>query len=195
MNHTSDTARDRILAAARDEFAKKGFAGASVRSITAKAKVNLGAITYHFQSKDLLYTAVLARLVMPLADRVRFVSQADVPPIEKVELIVRTIFRHIGMNPDMPAIMMREMAGGEIAGPLKQTFGKLLPLLASVIAEGQKNGTIRAADPVLLALSTVAQPIYLNLARPIIKNVAGVDPQDERVVEHAVATARAALRP
>jgi len=85
--------------------------------------------------------------------------------------------------------------GGELAGPVRATFGKLLPLLAGIIAEGQKSGDIRPGDPVLLALSTVAQPVYLNLARPVISKVAGIDPRDERVIEHAVAMVRSALRP
>lgn len=196
MTHTSDSARDRILAVARREFAARGYVGASVRAITSKAKVNLGAITYHFHSKELLYAAVLASLVGPLANRVRAATQGTVAPLEKVERIVRAIFEHIGLNPDMPAIMMRELAGGgDLAGPVREAFGGVLPVLAGVIGDGQKDGSIRAGDPVLLALSVVAQPVYLNLARPVIGAVAGVDPQDERVIEHAVETVRASLRP
>jgi AcrR family transcriptional regulator len=192
----AESARDRILLVAREEFARHGFKGASVRRITAKAAVNLGAVNYHFHTKELLYTAVLMALIGPMANRVRFAALADVPPLEKIERVVRAIFEHIRRNPDLPPIMMREMAGGgELAGPIRATFGNVLPLLAGIIAEGQKDGSIRAGDPVLLALSTVAQPVYLNLARPVISSVAGVDPQDERVIEHAVATARAALRP
>ena len=194
--HHSDSARDRILLVARKEFARHGYQGASVRSITTKAKVNLGAITYHFHTKEQLYVAVLQSLVGALADRVHLATLADAPPLEKIERMVRAIFDHIRLHPDMPAIMMRELAGGgELAGPVRATFGKLLPLLAGIIAEGQKSGDIRPGDPVLLALSTVAQPVYLNLARPVISKVAGIDPHDERVIEHAVAMVRSALRP
>ncbi len=45
--------------AAVSAFAEHGFEAASVRDITAKAKVNQGAITYHFGGKDGLYRAVL----------------------------------------------------------------------------------------------------------------------------------------
>lgn len=196
MNQTTvDTARDRILAVARDEFARKGYEGASVRSITNRAAANLGAITYHFRSKEQLYHAVLTELTTPLAEQVTAAAAAGAAPLERIENIVRAAFRHISANPDLPAIMMRELSSGEIAEPIRMVFGRLLPLLAGIIAEGQKDGTIRPADPVLMALSTIAQPVYLNLARPLIRRVAGVDPHDERVVEHAVATVRAALRP
>lgn len=192
-DQTSPSARDRILAAARQEFARHGYDGASVRSITRNAGVNLGAITYHFESKQLLYTAVLQALVGPVADRVRFAATADLPPLERVILMVRAAFIHIRTHPEMPAIMMREMASGnEIAEPVKKVLGTALPLMAATIAEGQRDGAIRDGEPILMALSCVSQPVYLNLARRAIAMV-GVNVDDDRVLEHVAATVRASL--
>lgn len=190
----ADHCRLRLIEVAQKMFAESGYDGASVRAITQSANANLGAINYHFGSKEMLYMAVLMKLVGPLAPRIRFAATAKIPALDRVENIVRAIFTHIRGNPDMPAIMVRELASGrEIAAPVKKTFGEALPALAGVITEGQADGTIRPGDPVLLALSTVAQPVYLNLARPVIAAVAGVDPLDARVVEHAVTVVRAAL--
>jgi AcrR family transcriptional regulator len=190
----TDRVSDRVLEVARREFARKGYDRTSIRDITTAAAANQGAVNYHFGTKELLYFAVLQALVGPLPDRIRFAAQGDDPPLEKVERIVRAIFLHIRSNPDMPAIMCRELTyGGEVAAPVKVAFGKALPVLAGVIAAGQQDGSIRAGDPVLLALSTVAQPVYLNLAKPVISAVAGIDPLDERVIEHVVVTVRAAL--
>ena len=47
-----------ILEAARELFAERGYDGASIRAITARAGVNLGAVTYHFGTKERLYLAV-----------------------------------------------------------------------------------------------------------------------------------------
>lgn len=194
MNQPSVTAQARLLAVARALFARHGYEGTSVRTVTARARANLGAITYHFGSKRLLYTAVLQSLVGPLANRVRFAVQADAPPLDRVEHIVRAFFAHIRLNPDMPAIMVRELVSGrEIAAPVKRVLGEMLPVLAGVIAAGQKDGTIRAGDPMLLALSTVAQPVYLNIARRAIAAAIGIDATDPRVVDHAVAVVRATL--
>ncbi len=41
-------------------FAEKGYQGASVRDIVAKAGVNQAAINYHFKGKDELYAELLA---------------------------------------------------------------------------------------------------------------------------------------
>tara|TARA_B110000503_G_scaffold72593_1_gene112271 strand:+ start:5262 stop:5915 length:654 start_codon:yes stop_codon:yes gene_type:complete len=57
---------DRILDAAEVEFAAHGFVETSVRTITAKAKVNLAAVNYHFGSKKGLIQAVTDRFLDPL---------------------------------------------------------------------------------------------------------------------------------
>jgi AcrR family transcriptional regulator len=51
--------RDAILAAARDQFAAKGFDGASLRTIAAGAGVDAGLIRHFFGSKDDLFAATL----------------------------------------------------------------------------------------------------------------------------------------
>ncbi len=55
----ADATRRALLAAGIEAFAEHGYEAASVRDITAKAEINLGAITYHFGGKDGLYRAVL----------------------------------------------------------------------------------------------------------------------------------------
>lgn len=55
----------RILDAAEDLFAEKGFTETSLRSITQKAKVNVAAVNYHFGSKKELIQAVFARFLNP----------------------------------------------------------------------------------------------------------------------------------
>ncbi|HET9678991.1 MAG TPA: TetR/AcrR family transcriptional regulator [Gammaproteobacteria bacterium] len=74
MNAISSTARgavknptkNRILAAAEALFAEHGVASTSLRSITARASVNLAAVNYHFGSKDALIEAVYERRLAPL---------------------------------------------------------------------------------------------------------------------------------
>lgn len=53
-----DRTRAALLDAALEEFAAKGFAGARVRDIAARAGVSKDLIAYHFASKDGLYLAV-----------------------------------------------------------------------------------------------------------------------------------------
>lgn len=52
---------NRILDAAEELFADQGIAGTSVRTITEKAKVNVAAVNYHFDTKENLVRKVLER--------------------------------------------------------------------------------------------------------------------------------------
>lgn len=61
--------RQRILGAAEALFAERGFAGASLRQVTAAAKVNLAAVNYHFGSKDNLIEEVFRRRLDELSER------------------------------------------------------------------------------------------------------------------------------
>ncbi len=54
-------AQDRILDAAEQTFAEDGFAGAGMKSIAVRAGVAQGLLHYHFENKEGLYAAVIAR--------------------------------------------------------------------------------------------------------------------------------------
>jgi len=53
MNNTET--KDKILAAAKELFAKKGFDGTSTREIVNAAGVNISLIAYHFGGKENLF--------------------------------------------------------------------------------------------------------------------------------------------
>ena len=107
----------RILEVAERLFAERGLDAVSIRDITGAAQVNLGAINYHFGTKQELIAAVFDRRMGPLTDeRLRALNAAeeaagDKPP--KLEAVLEAIFR--------PAIeqAMDPTRGGA-------TFGKLM---------------------------------------------------------------------
>jgi AcrR family transcriptional regulator len=194
----ADDTYQRIIAAARPLFAVQGYDGTSIRDITAAAGANLAAVTYHFQTKELLYLAVLRSMVGPLGASIEQAAQTPGTSLDRVEQVVRTYFGHIAANPDMPAFMVREMAKGRApAPPIAETIRRALPAVAGAIAEGQARGEIRPGDPVLMALSTIAQPVFLFLARGALATVVGLNPNEPavltRLVDHAVVTMRRAL--
>ena len=86
-----------ILNAAERVFAEHGFHAASLRTLTAQADVNLGAVNYHFSSKDDLVLAVLRRRIQPLNEErltllSRFEREAGDQPVS-VEKILEALFR------------------------------------------------------------------------------------------------------
>jgi AcrR family transcriptional regulator len=61
--------KNKILDAAEQLFADKGFNGTSLREITSLADVNLAAVNYHFGSKKELIKAVMSRYMNELSPR------------------------------------------------------------------------------------------------------------------------------
>jgi AcrR family transcriptional regulator len=78
--------KTRILDAAEKLFGKNGFDATSLRDITAEADVNLAAVNYHFQSKDSLIDAVIARRIEPInRKRLEMLDSAGANPnIEQI---------------------------------------------------------------------------------------------------------------
>jgi hypothetical protein len=72
-------------------------------------------------------------------------------------------------------------------------------VLIGTIQEGQQVGTIRRGDAVLMALSTISQPIYLSIMPPVLARealVGGGVPQPRNPPEdHAVEFVLRALQP
>src|SRR5256885_1293278 len=57
-------ARERLLQAAEQLFARHGYAGTSLRAVMALAEVDTGAIHYHFRNKLGLLKALFEQRVM-----------------------------------------------------------------------------------------------------------------------------------
>ena len=86
-----------ILDAAERLFASYGFEGTSLRTITAEAHANLGAVNYHFTSKGGLIQAVLKRMFQPVnQERLRLLDRLEAnakgKPLE-IEAILDALFR------------------------------------------------------------------------------------------------------
>lgn len=183
MNET----RDRLLRTARRLFARGGYEGTSIRAITRLARANLGAVTYHFDSKRKLYEEVLLTVTRPLALRMQSVPE-DRAPLERVETVVRDFFAHIREFPDMPALILRELAlNRPLPRPARQTMGGVFRTLRHSIEAGQADGSVVAGDPNHLVVSVIAQPIYAALAQRPLREVVGIDLRDARQHERLVA--------
>ncbi len=65
MAKRKDT-KTKIIDAAEELFSKDGIGVTSLRTVIAKANVNIAAIHYHFGSKKELITAVYARRIKPI---------------------------------------------------------------------------------------------------------------------------------
>ncbi|MGW7295425.1 TetR family transcriptional regulator [Streptomyces xiamenensis] len=75
---SSDTTRERILAAAMDEFARHGIAGARVDRIAKRARTSKERVYAYFRSKEALYAHVATRELSVIAEATQ-IDPSDLP--------------------------------------------------------------------------------------------------------------------
>ena len=78
MARDSAATRERILAAAVQEFSAFGLAGARIDRIADTATANKRSIYVYFESKELLFAAALHRVIGELTEAVP-VTEDDLP--------------------------------------------------------------------------------------------------------------------
>jgi len=198
MTDSTSPTPDLLVATARELFAQQGYDGTSIRAITERAGVNLAAVTYHFGTKEALYAAVVASVAQPLRERVEALARTAGPPAGRLGRILHAYFDHFADHPDMPKLVIQQLfTGRPLPAPLRDAMGGILAALVGVIADGQSRGDFREGDPRLLALSTLAQPVYFNIVRRPLAMAGLVDLGEEadreRVVAHVTAFALAGL--
>lgn len=104
--------RDRILIAAESLFMERGYAATSLRMITAKARVNLAAVNYHFGSKEALIREVFERRLGPMnAARIAHLDQLEASargrPLTTEQIIEAIVAPALQVNRD-------PLAGGAV---------------------------------------------------------------------------------
>jgi len=197
MTDDPDTAAQ-LVATATELFARHGYHGTSVRAITRAAGVNLGAITYHFGSKGALYEAAIASIVGPSTEHLTIAADVPGSALVRIEHLVRGFFDYLTAHPEMPRILVHHLAAGlPIAAAAREAMQRNLRLMSDLIAQGQHEGSIREGNPTLMALSILAQPMFLSLMRKLLQQGLSVDQDDPQVAadlrDSVVAFVRAAL--
>lgn len=76
--------RAALLAAGRELFAEKGFAGAGREEIVERAGVTRGAMYHHFESKEALFQAVYEEVEQEVLVRIAEAAMAATDPLEQL---------------------------------------------------------------------------------------------------------------
>lgn len=187
-----------LLHAGQELFAEHGYDGASIRAITSRAGANLGAVTYHFGSKEALYHAVIESKIRPVRERLLAAAGGGGPALDRIESFLRTAFDYYTSNPGLPRLMLQQIASGRPAPPPAREWIRLgLGTLGELIRTGQVEGKIRAGEPRLMALGVVSTLLFVHLIRRPLEESTGLSLDDaatrEAVREQAVRFVRDAL--
>ena len=175
-NHDSDTTRDRILDAAGQLFAERGFDVTTVRDICQVAGANVAAVNYYFRDKERLYVEAVVRAHRWRLEQANLPEwDANTPPRAKLADFIHTFFRRVLTGPDdtwHTRLVMREIlnpseACAEIAqSNIRPQFEILQSILRELLRDDTSDEELH-----LMAFSIVGQCLFYHVANPIIRNL------------------------
>jgi AcrR family transcriptional regulator len=145
--------RARIVAAAIDEFAARGFKGASMDAIAARTHTTRALINYYFGSKEKLYIAVLEQVYAEIREAEAGLDLDPLPPADAVRRIVEFTYNYYLKHEGFVRLVVAEnQARGRHLrkSPAMRSLNRpIIERLARVIERGQAEGLFRnGADAV-----------------------------------------------
>jgi AcrR family transcriptional regulator len=177
---TPDNPRERLLEAAGEIFAEKGFKGATVREIVDRAGVNIAAVNYYFRDKERLYIEAVKHGACVEADE-HLNWPAATPPGDKLADFIR--FHTVRLlAPEKPAwharLIMRELTQPSAACTelVRDYIEPKSRILGGLLEELLPPGTPRK-QRFLTAFSIMGQILFYCTHKPIVMLLLGDNDQ------------------
>jgi AcrR family transcriptional regulator len=163
--------KELLLAAATDEFAEHGLAGARIDRIAERAGANKRLLYVYFGNKEELFDAVVEQYVNDLNDAVPF-------DVEDLGSYAGAVFDHLRENPEtVRLIAWRDFERTSATGAEEAAYSRKLAAIRAAQRAGQLYDGMAAID--LLAIMQRMITSWLG-ATIGIKTAAGSDPMSSR---------------
>lgn len=153
---SSEKTRKKILSAASDLFAKKGFAAASISMIAKQAEINQSLIYHHFGSKEKLWKAVKQEIVQSMG------KEGLKLEVNSLEDLLRECFaRRLDLYADHPKLARlmdwQKMQKGrdKLTGGTQASPDQWRPIIEKLQKEGKINPTL-SPDLIRLLLEALS---------------------------------------
>lgn len=186
LRHQPDRdTEERILAAARTVFMRRGTAGARMQEIAREAGVNQALLHYYFRTKDRLAEAVFREVAGRMAPAVARVLGSDRPITEKVEQFVHLYIDTARKHPYIPGYILAEMhhhpdrlreIASRLADGLPTPLAKpLTDRLGAQLREQAVAGAMRPIAPEQFLVNLLGLCVIPFAARPMLRLALGMD--------------------
>ena len=150
---TGDESRQRILAAASDVFAERGFEKASVREVAARAGISVGGIYLYFRTKEELYAGLMRSQMDEFLGRVERL-RSDTPLTALRGLI--DLYMEIAVTRTRMLSASIKEYDLEFKRPVREAFfRKQQGIVADILRHGMRDGSFRSMDCDATALMVI----------------------------------------
>jgi AcrR family transcriptional regulator len=157
--------RASIVQAAIDEFASRGFKGASMDAIAARTNTTRALINYYFGSKEKLYLAVLEHVYSEIRHAESFLDLDHLGPAEAIRRVVEFTYDYYLDHEGFVRLVVAENQARGIhlkKSPVMRFLNRpIIDRLARVIERGQREGSFRRdVDPVDIHMAIAALGMF-----------------------------------
>ena len=172
--------RQKLLTAARREFADRGLAGARVDEIAARAGVNKQLVYHYFGDKDALYLAVLEWVYEEIRAQERKLNLEGLPPQQAIKRLIEASFDHLAAHPDFIVLLNDENRGGarHVRGSrkLEAMHSPQVSMVSAILSEGVRSGVFRKGiNAVHLYISIAGLSYFYFSNTPTLSAIFGKD--------------------
>jgi AcrR family transcriptional regulator len=159
----------KILKAARAVFAENGFNGTHVDEIARRAGVNKATLYYQIGDKDTLYANVIHQVIGNTAQGIAEAVAKVEHPEEKLKAYINFMAHTVDKNPELPPIMMREIASGGATLPklVVEDIASVVTILIGILDQGKKEGVFTQTIPFLIHMMVMGTILFYKGAVPI----------------------------
>jgi AcrR family transcriptional regulator len=179
--------RASILDAAIEEFAERGFEGASIRAIADRLGLQHPLITYHYRSKDSLWRAAAEHAFAKIRTEwdISAPEGSDFSPLAQLRQEYTTLFRYTVGFPEFHRFMRQETLTNNprLKWVAETVLAPLLGRLLPQIAAAQQQGLLPTVDPILFHYMMVSLTATLSEFGPEMQVTSGLSSEDPKVVE------------
>lgn len=164
--------RDRVIAAAIEVFAKRGYRGATVGNLVSAAKVGVNSFYSLFEGKEDCFLAVYDQIVAEGRERMVAAIPADADWPHRVTAILRALLELIEELPLAARIALVEV---HTAGPAARAHHERdLEEVAALLRGGREHSPVAEELPASLEYATVGGLGWLLQQRIAIGEAAGI---------------------
>ena len=168
--------RERILDAALSSFGTIGYDGTSLDDLANGLGVRKQTILYHFVSKRGLLGAVVDRSAADLNAALLEVLDGEATDWERVEALVRSVFRVALEQPLLMGLLREVSRPGSPAAPrLKGAMGPLMDRAQAWMEREMDAGRMRRTDAQLVLISAYSTVVGLATEIEVLR-AAGLEP-------------------
>jgi AcrR family transcriptional regulator len=175
--------RERIIEVAREEFSRRGYAGASIATIAARAGIQKSTVFHHFESKGALYDAAVRGLVRDVLAALSAAADERLPFELQLDRCFLALQYQFASEPTAARLFMRALLDGEpdldgdISDESRGLLDDVVELVADMLDAGIKEGVVPATqDAKQLALSVLGAQFLFFASPEISTRTVGSDP-------------------